>query len=306
MTNKPQMPMDPNSVEAAYRHCQSLAQSHYENFPVASWILPRPMRRPVAVVYAFARTADDLADEGADDIETRLQALDDYQGRLGQTAAGQPPADPVFIAVADVLKHKPLPVSLFFDLLSAFRQDVTRKRYRDFADLLDYCRRSANPVGRLLLHLHGSASAENLVLSDRICTSLQLINFYQDLAQDFDENGRIYIPVDEMEALEVSEMHFEQRRSDPAMRRLFSAQVARGRAMMLEGAPLGSRLRGRFGLEIRMIVEGGLAVLERLAAAEDVFARPRLRRRDLLRMLFRSLRPWRPSPPSALPDHAGD
>ncbi len=163
---------------------------------------------------------------------------------LEETADGRLPGDPIFIALADVLHRYRLPVQLFFDLLSAFRQDVTRKRYRDFEELLDYCRRSADPVGRLLLHLHGSDSEENLALSDCICTSLQLINFYQDLAQDFNENNRIYIPIDELEKAGVSETHFRERRSDPAMHRLFAAQVARARALMLKGAPLGSRLTG--------------------------------------------------------------
>lgn len=281
-----------SAVEKAYRYCESLARNHYENFPVASRLLPRHMRRPVAVVYAFARTADDLADEGELTAEERVAALDAYAAQLNAAAAGSPPPDaPVFVALADVLKRFRLPVTLFSDLLSAFRQDATRKRYRDFADLLDYCRRSADPVGRLLLHLHGSANEENLRLSDRICTSLQLINFLQDLSQDFVENGRIYIPQDEMQQWGVSEAHFRDRRGDAAMRGLLAAQVARTRRMMLEGAPLGARLPGRFGLEIRLIVEGGLAVLDRLERSEDPFARPRLRRRDWLRMALRGLRP---------------
>ncbi len=279
----------------AYRRCRALAHSHYENFPVASVLLPRRLRDPVAAVYAFARTADDLADEGDGDEVQRLAELDAYGARLEAALGGEPPADDfIFVAVADTVRRFDLPPELFRDLLSAFRQDVTQRRYADFAQLLDYCRRSADPVGRLLLHLHGSASEENLLASDRICSALQLINFYQDLAQDFDENDRIYIPEDEMAAAGVGEAHFRDRVSDAATRGLMGQQVARARAMMLEGAPLGSRLPGRFGLEIRLIVQGGLGVLDRLAGLDNVFARPRLRRRDYLRFLFNALFHRRP------------
>lgn len=280
-------------VAAAYRHCEALARSHYENFPVASHILPRHLRAPVAVVYAFARTADDLADEGDADPAIRLACLDAYGAQLSDTLAGRAPDDPVFLALADVIHRFRIPPQLFHDLLSAFRQDVTQRRYRDFAAVLDYCRRSADPVGRILLHLDNSATPENLQLSDRICSALQLINFLQDLAQDYDENDRIYIPQEEMQQAGVTEEHFASRRNDAAMDTLIRGQRARARAMMLEGAPLGRRLSGRFGLEIRLIVEGGLRVLQRLDAAGDVFARPRLRRRDYLMMVANAVMRWR-------------
>lgn len=278
------------TLEEAYAHCHGLARSHYENFPVASLLLPRPMREPVSVVYAFARTADDLADEGSDDESTRLARLDEYGRRLEAASVGKPPPDPVFVALADVLEERKLPAALFRDLLSAFRQDVTTRRYESFADVLDYCRRSANPVGRLLLHLHGSASEENLARSDRICTALQLINFWQDLAQDFDENDRIYVPQEEMRRFGVTEAHFRERRTDRPMEDLMRFQWERARRIMLEGAPLARDVRGRFGLELRLIVEGGLRILDRLEAGSgDVFARPRLRRADVFRMLTRAL-----------------
>ncbi len=288
------------TVEAAYAWCERLARSHYENFPVASHLLPAAMRRPTAVIYAFARTADDYADEGSLAEAQRLALLDGYAARLAQLTQGKVAGDPVFVALADVIERHALPLTLFSDLLSAFRQDVTCRRYPDFAALLDYCRRSANPVGRLLLHLHGDATPENLALSDRICSALQLINFYQDLAQDYDENGRIYIPVDEMQRYGVDDSHFRDRRNDSAVRRLLAAQYARARAMMLAGAPLGRRLRGRFGWEIRLIIEGGLRVLDRLEEnlPQAPFARPRLRSRDWPVMLWRTLSIHR-----ARPDH---
>ena len=282
--------MSPHDMESAYRYCEQLARTHYENFPVASWLLPQSLRRPIAVIYAFARHADDLADEGDYSEGQRLTLLREYDDQLGQLERGEQLDDPVFIALSDVIAKHQLPPQLFHDLISAFTQDVTQRRYANYAELLDYCRRSANPVGRLLLHLSGNDSEENLQLSDRVCSALQLINFYQDLAQDFDENQRIYIPEDEMHRVGVSSEHFAIRSSEPAMVGLFRQQVARARELMQQGAPLGRRLRGRFGLEIRLIIEGGMAIIERLEqCAESPFARPRLRRRDWLRALWRAL-----------------
>lgn len=282
--------MNPLSLEQAYAHCLSLARNHYENFPVASLVLPRKLRRAVAVIYAFARTADDLADEGPGDVEERLARLDNYRYTLEQMAANEVVDDPVFIALADTVRQHKLPLQLLFDLLSAFRQDVIQKRYANFAELRDYCRRSADPVGRLLLHLNGSADETNLKLSDQICTSLQLINFLQDLDQDYRENNRIYIPLDEMAQHNVNESWFQQRRSDAVMQALLTQQIGRARQMMLAGAPLGERLKGRFGFEIRLIVQGGLQVLERLEQQrQDLFSRPRLRRSDIILMVLRAL-----------------
>ncbi len=282
--------MNTHSIESAYRHCEQLARSHYENFPVASWLLPRALRRPIAVIYAFARHADDFADEGNHTEQQRLALLDGYREKLQQLERGETGDDPVFIALADVIAQHQLPLGLFHDLLSAFAQDVTTRRYADFSELLDYCRRSANPVGRLLLHLSGNDTEENLLLSDKVCSSLQLINFYQDLAQDFDENERIYIPEDEMRQHGVGAEHFAVRSDEKEMEELFRFQVARAREMMQQGAPLGKRLKGRFGLEIRMIIEGGLVVIARLEqCAEQPFSRPRLCKSDWLRALFRAL-----------------
>ena len=282
--------MNAHHTESAYRHCEQLARSHYENFPVASWLLPRALRRPIAVVYAFARNADDFADEGNYTAQQRLTLLNGYSEKLQRLERGEAGDDPVFIALADVIAQHDLPLGLFHDLLSAFAQDVTQKRYADFDQLLDYCRRSANPVGRLLLHLSGNDSEENLLLSDKVCSSLQLINFYQDLAQDFDENERIYIPEEEMRRYGVGAEHFAVRSAEREMVELFRFEVARAREMMQQGVPLGKRLRGRFGLEIRMIIEGGQAVIARLEqCAEQPFTRPRLRKIDWLRALLRAI-----------------
>lgn len=277
---------------AAIAHCERIARSHYENFPVASWLLPAATRRPIAVIYAFARAADDLADEGDAPAAQRLAALDEFRRQLAAIEAGDALSDPVFIALADVVRQHQLPMALFYDLLSAFSQDVTTQRYANFDEVLDYCRRSANPVGRLLLHLTGHDSAENLKASDAVCTALQLINFWQDLAQDYHENRRIYLPQDEMMQFGVTEQHLSERLNDDNMLALMNAQLVRTRSILHSGAMLGKRLPGLFGLEIRAIIHGAQEVLTRLndqLDQGDVFQRPRLRRIDGWRLVWRAL-----------------
>ncbi len=280
------------SLNEAYKYCLQLARNHYENFPVASTLLPRRLRQPVAVIYAFARTADDIADEGEASTSERIAALDRYGDQLSQLEAGASPDAPIFIALADVITTHNLPIALFHDLLSAFRQDVITKRYTDFAMVLDYCRRSANPVGRLLLHLNGDATPENLQASDKVCSALQLINFLQDLQQDYRENARIYLPQDEMQRFGIDESWLAQARNDEPMHQLIAYQCQRIHTMMHEGAVLGTKLTGRFGFEIRLIIGAGAKVLDKLSQHNgDVFARPRLDRLDYLHIVWQAL--WR-------------
>jgi len=282
--------MPPYSLSDAYDYCQQLAHRHYENFPVASHLLPKRLRLPVAVIYAFARTADDIADEGDATEAERLHQLGVYAANLEMLQREIRPDTPIFIALSDVIRNHRLPLELFHDLLSAFRQDVTQRRYRDITELLDYCRRSANPVGRLLLHLNGEASEENLLASDKICSALQLINFLQDLQQDYHENGRIYLPQDEMQRFGVEESYLETACSNPAMQALIGYQLQRIREMLDEGAPLGLRLHGRFGLEIRLIITAAMKISEKLIPHEgNVYARPRLRKVDYLQIVLRAL-----------------
>jgi squalene synthase HpnC len=276
-------------VEAAYAHCQTIVRGHYENFPVASFVLPKKLRRPIAVIYAFARSADDFADEGGWDSETRLAKLKDYDGKLDDIAANRSLDDPIFIALADVIAQHKLPLQLFHDLISAFRQDVSKKRYTTLDEVWDYCRRSANPVGRLLLHLLDAATPENLQRSDAVCSALQLINFLQDIEQDFVENGRIYLPLEDMTRFGVTESHIAEMRSDEAMRGLIRHEIHITRERMLEGEPLGRAIRGRFGFQLRLMINGGLRVLDLLEQQRDgVFSRPRLRTRDWAWMILRS------------------
>lgn len=280
---------DPD-IRQAYAHCLSLARSHYENFPVASWLLPRRLRRPVAAIYAFARTADDWADEGDFPAEERLAALDAMEQAVRACAQGRPGEDPVFIALADSMARHRLPLQPFLDLLDAFRQDVTRTRYADFGALMHYCRRSANPVGRLLLHLYGAADARNLGHSDAICSALQLTNFLQDLHQDYLENGRVYIPQDELQRFGVDAVQFGRREDSPALRQLIRFQAQRAMQLLHSGAPLGRRLKGRAGFELRMIILGGNRILQYLQRQSDSFQRPRLTRRDRWNMLWGALK----------------
>lgn len=252
-----------------------MAVRHYENFPVASLLLPAPLREPVEVIYRFARSADDFADEGGDSPQLRLEKLNDYRDQLAA------PRAPLLREVAKVIREHELPVQLFADLLDAFSQDVTRKRYADFPEVLDYCRRSANPVGRLLLHLFKRTSDSNCRHSDAICSALQLINFWQDVDLDYVKDNRVYLPQDEMARHGVTEQHLSQKTCDDAWRALMAFQVQRARKLMLSGAPLGDALPGRIGLEIRATVQGGLRILEKIeAAGYDVF-----RRRPTLRAL---------------------
>jgi len=263
---------------------------HYENFPVASLLLPRRLRRPIEDIYRFARSADDIADEGDAPPAERLAALAAYNAQLDRIERNDAIDDPVFGPLQETVRHWRLPLGLLRDLLDAFAQDVTKKRYADFPEVLDYCRRSANPVGRLLLHLVDRATPVNLQRSDAICSALQLANFWQDIAVDWDKD-RVYLPQDDLARFGVDEAQIAAGRCDDAWRALLDFQVRRTREMMLAGAPLVHELPGRMGWEIRFTVQGGLRILDRTAAVGgDVFRhRPRLGPADWMRIAVRSL-----------------
>jgi phytoene synthase len=268
-----------------------VAVGHYENFPVASLLLPAPLRQPVEAIYRFARSADDLADEGSAPPDIRLAALNGYREELARIERGAAPRAPLFQALEKTIKDHALPLQPLRDLLDAFAQDVTVKRYASYAELLDYCRRSANPVGRLLLHLFKRTTDPELRASDAICTALQLINFWQDVDIDYTRDNRIYLPQDELARHGVTEGHLAERRCDPAWRSLMQFQVDRARGLMLSGAGLGRRLPGRIGIEIRATIQGGLRILEKIEAVEyDIFGqRPVLRLLDWPRLLVKAL-----------------
>ncbi len=266
---------------------------HYENFPVASFLLPARLREPVEAIYAFARSADDIADEGDALPVMRLARLNDYRRALHAIEQGTPYDDPglapMFDRLARAIRQFGLPVGLFRDLLDAFSQDVGKTRYADFAELADYCRRSANPVGRLLLCLYRADTPENLRRSDWICTSLQLINFWQDVAVDL-KKGRVYLPQDEMSLFGVCDEDLARGVVTPAVASLLDFQVTRARRMMTDGAPLARALPGRIGWELRLVIQGGLAILKKIEDVRyDVFRqRPTVGRTDWLRLAWRA------------------
>jgi squalene synthase HpnC len=263
---------------------------HYENFPVASILLPATLRQPVELIYRFARSADDFADEGTRPDRERLMLLASYSDELRMIERGERSRVPLFQELGPMIKQRNLPLALFHDLLSAFAQDVTTKRYADYGTLLDYCRRSANPVGRLLLVLFGAATPLNLRHSDHICSGLQIINFLQDIAIDH-AAGRIYLPQDELARFGVDEKLIAAGKVNPAWRSLMTFQINRTRRLLLDGAPLGRALKGRIGLEMRMIIAGGDRILGKIAAVRgNVYRhRPKLRAWDWPLMLLRTL-----------------
>jgi squalene synthase HpnC len=260
---------------------------HYENFPVASWLMPARLRPAVRAIYRFARTADDIADEGDAAPDERLAAL----AQLGEVlTALESGGDGGWPDLSAAVREHGLPLQAFRDLLSAFAQDVTVKRYADYEALLDYCRRSANPVGRLLLVLYRLDSPRALDCSDRICTGLQLANFWQDVAIDW-AKGRVYIPQSELHEFRVAEAQIASGGSDARWAALMRAQTQRARGLLLAGAPLARMLPGRIGWELRLVIQGGLRILEGIEhAGGDVFRhRPQLRRKDWLTMSARAL-----------------
>jgi squalene synthase HpnC len=280
------------------------APEHYENFPVASWLCPPRLRPPIAAIYAFARTADDIADEGEAEAGTRLADLHAYRADLAAIARGAAPSPrwpAVFGPLARALRDFALPEALLADLLSAFMQDVGKTRdgagYADRAELLDYCRRSANPVGRLLLHLYGVGDASALARSDAICTALQLINFWQDLSIDL-PRGRFYLPAADIVAHGLAPQELLDARPLaaaaplPAALALVAAEVAWARELMNEGAPLVHRLPGRAGWELRLVVQGGLRILDKIEASgfDSWSQRPTIGKADAPLLLWRALR----------------
>jgi squalene synthase HpnC len=263
---------------------------HYENFPVASWLLPKRLRRPVEAIYRFARTADDIADEGNAPPDERLSQLAAYRTNLDRIECGDTPDDLVFGPLAVAIRMHAIPLSPFRDLLSAFAQDVEKTRYANFGEVMDYCRRSANPVGRLMLHLFGDHDPRHLAYSDAICSSLQLINFLQDIAVDYAKN-RIYLPQDELAAYHVSETQIAQGDTRGLWHTMMHKQIERARKLLQAGAPLGRQLKGRVGLELRVTILGGETILRKLHADPGcVFGnRPVLTKKDWITMLGRGL-----------------
>ena len=256
----------PWSLEEAFQYCERLASTHYENFPVGSRFIPRKLRPYVHSIYAFARIADDFADEPQYLDNLRLAFLENWEGQLLQ-CMWRKPQHPVFIALQETIRKFDLPVGLFQDLLTAFKMDVTTKRHDRFEDLLTYCRYSANPVGRLVLLLFGYRDSEYHAFSDSICTALQLTNFWQDVAVD-DRKDRIYLPVEDMAKFGYTVADLKARRHNEAFRRLMRHEIHRTRELFQHGYPLCKKVGRDLRFELRLVWNGGMAVLDRIEAVD--------------------------------------
>ena len=270
-----------------------MSVGHYENFPVASVLVPARYRGAVVAIYRFARAADDIADEGDAPAAARHSALDQFARALDAIERGETPRDARFADLAAAVRAHALPVTLFRDLLSAFAQDVDVTRYPTFADVLDYCRRSANPVGRLLLAMYRVQDARALAQSDAICTALQLANFWQDVAIDWRKGTRLYLPLEDLERFGVPLAQIASRVCDARFARLMAFETARTRSLFDAGRPLIRQLPWRLGLELAAVIAGGSRILERIDAVHgDVFTRrPVLRKRDWALLALRVLAP---------------
>ena len=292
-------PAEGDTLSLAYAYCERLAREHYENFPVASLLLPASMRPHIAAIYAFARRADDFADEPGPEPAERLRLLDVWGTRVDQDPVS-PDAnraaaedDFIFFALQHTIRTLALPRTLFHDLLSAFRQDVVRTRYETWPDLLDYCRRSANPVGRLVLRVAGCNDTRLDAQSDAVCTALQLTNFWQDLAIDW-KRGRLYVPLEDRDRAHARDADLDAGRITPEWQAALRAVAHRTRALFDAGRPVCDAVNGRLRWELRLTWLGGTRILDRTEAAGfDVFNhRPRLRLTDAPRLLWKLLR-WR-------------
>jgi hydroxysqualene synthase len=281
---------------AAMSSPESAPIAHYENFPVASWLCPPHLRAPIAAIYHFARTADDIADEGDATAADRLAALQNYRAALDAAAKGASPSvwPEVFRPLEATMRQHQLPLNLLHDLLDAFVQDVEKTRdqsgYPDDAALRDYCSRSANPVGRLLLHLYGVTDPVALRRSDAICTALQLINFWQDMSVDI-PRGRHYLSAASCEEFGVSQQQLQALDQTQKATQLIAACADVARSTMLSGAPLVHQLPGRAGWELRLVVQGGLRILHKMHAMNyaTLQRRPALGATDYVVMLWRAL-----------------
>lgn len=286
-----------NATVNTLASAQALAATHYENFPVASWLCPPRLRPPIAAIYAFARTADDLADEGDATPARRLADLAAYRQDLhacAQSLAVGTRWSSVFLPLQQAIHAHQLPVPLLDDLLSAFVQDVEKTAngagYADRTELLDYCRRSANPVGRLLLHLYGIADPQALQRSDAICTALQLINFWQDLSQDL-PRGRFYLTEADCARFGVTRQDLRAGQVTPSIQHLIADSTDWTNATMQQGLPLVHQLPGRIGWELRLVVQGGLRTLRKVQAQQggNLHTRLKLTKRDLPTLLWQAI-----------------
>lgn len=272
------------TLEQAYQYCKDVTLNHYENFPVASVLLPKKIRRHIYPIYAFARHADDLADEAADKI-----ALVEWRGLLHQSSQ-EKLAHPIFLALSDTIQKFNLPISLFDDLISAFLQDLEKNRYENLAELLAYCRKSANPVGRIILSLYGYQDEQLFQYSDHICSALQLTNFWQDIQIDL-KKDRIYIPQDFLQQYGLNECVLFKKPYDDKIKAVLKSLTQVTRKLFLQGIPLLTHLHGRLKWELKFTVLGGLAILKKIEEIDYnvLESRPVLEKSDWLKISLNSI-----------------
>ena len=278
----------PISIDQAYAHCEALTRAHYENFPVGSFFIPKKLRPHVHSIYAFARTADDFADEPGLSQSERLHRLSEWEQALDTCL--ESPQGPIFTALSHTIHTQQIPIQWLKDLLWAFRYDVMTNRHQTFEDLLKYCTCSANPVGRLILHLFGYTDEPRAKWSDALCSALQLSNFWQDIGIDFSRN-RIYLPQEDMKKFGVSETDLQAHPPTREFCALLEHQIALTRALFHQGYPLLNTIKGRLRLELRLTYLGGMDILRKIPQNKyDVFYnRPRIQTTDLPRLLFQTL-----------------
>jgi hydroxysqualene synthase len=276
------------SPDDGFRYCEQIARSHYENFPVASRFVPKEIRKYVWTIYTFARIADDYADEPGYTLAERMDNLNQWEQYLLECYHGNP-THRAFAALAETVERFQIPVELFQDLLLAFRSDVTVRRYETFENVLEYCRRSANPIGRLLLLLFNYRSETLLELSDHICTALQLTNFWQDVSLDL-QKDRIYLPLEDLEEFGYTEQEFMEQKFNSRFRDLMAFQVQRTAELFIVGKPLLSKVDKDLSLELKITWNGGTRILEKIHTLDyNVLThRPVLSLLDKLGLLFRS------------------
>lgn len=274
---------------SAYKKALGFAKCHYENFPVVSFLIPKKLRKDVAIIYWFARTADDYADEGNLTQEQRLKKMNSFEARLTALLSGEI-KDEYELALYETIRKNKLSPEHFYNLLKAFKQDVIKKRYYNFTELEEYCRNSANPVGRLILELFNIRNPEALAYSDNICTALQLTNFYQDIKSDY-QKGRIYLPMDEMEYFGVEEKVFQLNENSLNFKRLIKYNIERTRALFDSGKNLLSFLDGKLKIEIKWTILGGEAILKKIEDADydAIHQRPKLSGKDFFLLLIKSI-----------------
>ena len=277
------------SSEEGFRYCERLARQHYENFPVASRFVPKELRKYVWAIYAFARTADDFADEPGYTLAERIDNLDRWEEQLLEAYNGNP-SHRVFAALAETAERFQIPMELFQDLLTAFRSDISTTRYGAFDDVLAYCRHSANPIGRLMLILFNYRSDQLMELSDSLCTALQLTNFWQDVSVDIKKN-RIYFPLNDIEEFQYTETDLLNGTFDDRFRNLLAFEMRRTMELFFAGRPLLSSVEKPLALELALTWHGGIRILEKIQHQNfNVFAkRPALSLTDKAGLLFRTI-----------------